>query len=72
MGDKDIVEGKLKQAEGKVQDAWGDMTNNPDQDMKGKAKQVEGKVQEGYGRADNAVKDAVDELDDEDDLEGNP
>lgn len=67
MSDKDVIEGKLKQAEGKVQDAWGDLTNNPEQDIKGKAKQVEGKVQEAYGRTDNAVKDALDE--DADDLE---
>jgi len=67
MSDKDVVEGKLKQAEGKVQDAWGDLTNNPEQDLKGKAKQAEGKVQETVGRTDNAVKDALD--DDDDDLD---
>ena len=67
MSDKDVVEGKLKQAEGKVQDAWGDLTNNPEQDLKGKAKQAEGKVQETVGRTDNAVKNTLD--DDDDDLD---
>ncbi|MCW3060197.1 MAG: CsbD family protein [Capsulimonas sp.] len=57
---EDIVEGKLKQAEGKAQDVRGDLTNNPDDDAAGKAKQVEGKIQEGFGKAKEAVKDALD------------
>jgi uncharacterized protein YjbJ (UPF0337 family) len=61
------MEGKMKQAEGKLQDAFGDLTGNPEQDAKGKAKQVEGKVQEGYGRLQNAVREAVDGDDEVDD-----
>jgi len=57
MPDKDVVEGKLKQAEGKAQDALGDVTGNTDDDLAGKAKQVEGKVQEGVGRVKDAVRD---------------
>ena len=60
MVDKDVVEGKLKQAEGKAQDALGDVTGNPDDDVAGKSKQVEGKIQEGVGRAKDAVRDALD------------
>ena len=59
MVDKDVVEGKLKQAEGKGQDAVGDITGNTDDDVAGKAKQVEGKVQEGFGKAKDAVRDAL-------------
>jgi len=66
MSDKDVIAGKMKQAEGKVQDAYGDLTGNPEQDAKGKAKQVEGKVQEGYGRLQNAVRDVDDDVDDDD------
>jgi uncharacterized protein YjbJ (UPF0337 family) len=67
MGDKDVFEGKMKQAEGKVQDAFGDLTGSPEQDARGKTKQVEGKIQEGYGRLQNAIKD-TDDVDDEDDV----
>ena len=56
-----MVKGKLKQAEGKAQDASGDVTGNVDDDVAGKAKQVEGKVQEGFGKAKDAVRDALDE-----------
>ena len=59
MPDADVVEGKLKQAEGKAQDAAGDVTGNVDDDAAGKAKQVEGKVQEGVGKAKDAVRDAL-------------
>lgn len=60
MVDKDVVAGKLKQAEGKAQDALGDVTGSTDDDVAGKAKQAEGKVQEGYGRAKDAARDALD------------
>ncbi len=60
MVDKDVVEGKVKQAEGKVQDAAGDVTGNTDDDIAGKAKQAEGKVQEGFGKAKDAVRNALD------------
>lgn len=60
MADEDVVKGKMKQAEGKVQDAAGDVTGNADDDVAGKAKQVEGKVQEGFGKAKDAVRDALD------------
>ena len=56
---KDQVEGKLKQAAGKVQDARGDLTNDPDDDAAGKAKQVEGKIQEAYGDAKKTIHDAT-------------
>lgn len=60
MVDEDVVKGKLKQAEGKAQDAVGDVTDSPKDDAAGKAKQVEGKVQEGFGKAKDAVKDTLD------------
>lgn len=60
MADQDVLEGKLKQAEGKAQDALGDVTGNTDDDVAGKAKQVEGKVQETVGHAKDALRDALD------------
>ena len=61
MINEDIVKGKLKQAEGKAQDAKGDLTDSPTDDIQGKLKQAEGKIQEGFGKAKEAVKNAVDE-----------
>ena len=55
----DIAAGKLKQAEGKTQDAVGDVTGNTDDDVAGKAKQVEGKAQELFGKAKEAIHDAT-------------
>ena len=60
MTDENVMEGKLKQAEGKAQDALGDVTGNTDDDVAGKSKQVEGKLQEEYGKAKDALRDALD------------
>ena len=59
MANEDVIEGKLKQAEGKAQDAAGDVTGNTNDDVEGKAKQVEGKAQELFGKAKEAVHDAT-------------
>jgi len=59
MANEDVIEGKLKQAEGKTQDAAGDVTGNTHDDLDGKAKQVEGKAQELFGKAKEAVHDAT-------------
>jgi uncharacterized protein YjbJ (UPF0337 family) len=60
MIDKDVIEGKIKQGEGKVQDAIGDATGSTEDQGAGKAKQVTGKIQEEYGKAKDAVHDALD------------
>jgi len=59
--DSDRIKGKIKQAEGKAQDALGDLTDDPKDDMKGKAKQAEGKVQEAWGKSKDAARNALDE-----------
>ena len=59
MANEDVIEGKAKQVEGKVQDAAGDVTGNTNDDVEGKAKQVEGKAQELFGHAKEAVHDAT-------------
>jgi uncharacterized protein YjbJ (UPF0337 family) len=59
---KDIVAGKAKQIEGRLQDAKGDLTDNPRDDAAGKAKVTEGKIQEGIGKAKEALKRSVDKL----------
>ena len=65
MTNEDIIKGKLKQAEGKVEDAYGDLTDNPEHDAKGKAKQAEGYAQEGLGHVKEAIADAVKRADNE-------
>ncbi|MGO8673942.1 MAG: CsbD family protein [Capsulimonadaceae bacterium] len=61
MSNKNVIDGKLKQVEGKIQDAFGDLTGKIGHDVKGKVKQVEGRVQEIYGRVEGALKQAHDE-----------
>lgn len=57
---KDEVKGKIKEAEGRVQDAFGDMTNSPRDDQAGKRKIAEGKVQQGVGKVKDTLHRAID------------
>jgi uncharacterized protein YjbJ (UPF0337 family) len=59
--DPDRIKGKIKQAEGKAQDAVGDLTDDPTDDIKGKAKQAEGKIQEAWGKSKDAARKALDD-----------
>ena len=59
LPNKDQVAGQVKQAEGKAQDAKGDVTNDVSDDIAGKAKQVEGKAQELLGDAKKAIHNAT-------------
>lgn len=54
--DSDRIKGKIKQVEGKLQDAKGDFTSDPADDIKGKVKQAEGKAQEELGIAKDAAR----------------
>ena len=56
MADKDVVKGKLKQGEGKLQNAYGNVTGDIGHQIKGAAKQVGGKVQEEWGKAKDDVR----------------
>lgn len=57
----DILEGKWKQFRGKVQEKWGDLTDNDLDQMKGNRDQFVGKIQEKYGYArDRAEREADD------------
>lgn len=58
MTDKDVVKGKLKQAEGKVQESFGKATNSTEDNLAGKSKQVTGKIQEEVGHAKDSIKKA--------------
>jgi len=54
--DKNRVEGKIKQAEGKAQDIKGDVTGDLGEEAEGKVKQVAGKIQEEYGKAKDELR----------------
>ena len=58
--DSDRTEGPLKEAGGKVKEAWGDLTDNEETEAEGQADQVEGKVQNEWGEAKDNVRDTVD------------
>jgi uncharacterized protein YjbJ (UPF0337 family) len=62
MTNGDIIKGKMKQAEGKTQDAFGKATDSTEDELKGNLKQAEGKLQEGFGKAKEAVKNTVDDI----------
>jgi uncharacterized protein YjbJ (UPF0337 family) len=53
---KDRVEGKMKDAAGRVERQAGEWTDNPKMQVRGAAKQAEGKVQNAVGK----MKDAAD------------
>jgi uncharacterized protein YjbJ (UPF0337 family) len=59
--DNDRVKGKAKNMGGRAQEAWGDVTNQPEHEIKGQAKQAEGNVQEGYGRLKDEVRERTEE-----------
>lgn len=61
--DKNIIEGKAKQAVGAAKQKTGELIDNKEMQVKGGAQRAEGKVQEGYGKAKDAVKDGARKLD---------
>ena len=59
--DSDRIEGRFKEAGGKVKEGFGDMTDNEDTEAEGHADQAEGKLQSGWGDAKDNVRDALDD-----------
>jgi uncharacterized protein YjbJ (UPF0337 family) len=58
--DKDVnlrAEGAMDKAAGTVQRAWGDLTNNPEHQVKGATKQAKGELKTKAGRALDAIED---------------
>jgi len=58
----DRVEGKWKQAVGKVKEKWGRLTDDDLQMIGGKRDQLVGKIQERYGIAKDEAERQVDEF----------
>lgn len=57
--DSDRIEGTVKEGAGKVKEAWGDATDNPETEAEGQQEQVEGDVQEKWGKVKDDVRDAL-------------
>ena len=62
MTNGDIIKGKMKQAQGKAQDALGKATDSTEDRIKGNLKQAEGEIQEGFGKAKQAVKNTMNDM----------
>lgn len=64
---QDVLEGKWKQARGKVKQQWGKLTDNQLDQISGKSEELVGLLQESYGysveRAQKEVDDFVRRLD---------
>jgi uncharacterized protein YjbJ (UPF0337 family) len=56
---KDQVDGRVKEAAGKVQEVAGRTVGNPTQELKGKVKKTVGAAQAEYGDAKERVKDDI-------------
>jgi uncharacterized protein YjbJ (UPF0337 family) len=58
----DRIEGKWKQAAGKIKEKWGKLTDDDLQMIRGKRDQLVGKIQERYGIAKDEAERQVDEF----------
>ena len=59
MTNSDIIKGKMKHTEGKIESKFGDIVDSPEHEVRGIVKQVEGKIQEGYGKTRQAAVNAI-------------
>jgi uncharacterized protein YjbJ (UPF0337 family) len=63
--DKDEIKGKFNRAKGSVKQKAGELTDNPSLEAEGAAENLEGRVQEGFGAAKRKVREAVDDITDD-------
>lgn len=57
----DVLKGSWKQLKGKVQEEWGELTDDEVDQIEGNRTRLEGKLQEKYGHTKMEAKDAVDD-----------
>ena len=62
MINKDVLEGKWKQVEGKVKQKWGKLTDDDLLEVKGDMKLLSGKIQERYGLKKEEAEKQVNEM----------
>ena len=63
---KDIAEGKWQQMKGKVQQKWGDLTNDDLDRIKGQREEFAGVMKERYGKNKEEAEQEFDRLRDSD------
>ena len=56
-GDQNEAEGKAKELGGRVQRAWGDLTDDPHHQVEGATKELKGKAQGKIGEAQDTIED---------------
>lgn len=59
---EDIFEGNWKQLQGRVQEKWGELTNDEVDQIQGKMNVLVGKLQEKYGYTYDEAKDEVNDF----------
>jgi uncharacterized protein YjbJ (UPF0337 family) len=55
------IEGNWKQAKGKIQEKWGQLTDDDLKEINGKREQLEGRIQQRYGLAKDMARRDVDD-----------
>lgn len=58
----DQATGNWKMFKGKVQEKWGDLTDDDLDQAEGNREQLEGKIQAKYGKTKEEARDAVDKI----------
>ena len=61
QGDKDSLKGKMNQAGGRVQRAFGSLTGDQSQEAEGARKELKGNVQEGISKTERKADDPLDD-----------
>lgn len=61
-GTENILSGNWKQLKGKLQQAWGDLTDDDIDRINGNRTELAGILQEKYGKAQNEVEREIDEF----------
>ena len=61
-GTDDILKGNWKELKGKVQQTWGELTDDEVDEIKGERTELAGKIQSKYGKAKNEVEQEIDEF----------
>jgi uncharacterized protein YjbJ (UPF0337 family) len=62
--DKDRIEGKIDDVKGRVKRQVGEWTGDKDKQAEGTMDQAKGKVQNAFGKAKDAVRNAADDVKD--------
>ena len=66
---RDEIKGKADKAKGYVKEETGEILNDPDLEAEGKAERAGGKLREGFGKSKEKVREAADDILDDDEDE---